>query len=264
MQQVIPGSRYFNIQLHVYAAFQLKAVHQGDISLMSEFMHTGDFSRPNLITLNIMRMHKKVIHKLDIVLCDGKTVELEMLTDQPGHSVVHKFPTQHPTPADLYLWKLALCKISSDFHVLTVKLQEYISPPHNHPHWMLNKIGTILHHDIVQGDKMYHEEYSPSSNPIDCRTQTGQRFNSTIMKNGPSNFHCYASITPSQLGKVLLHSLVPGFISPQPTSGFEHVIKSFANHSLWLSLDFDGDGSWILDGMLAQSLVIIHDGSYMK
>ena len=35
----------------------------------------------------------------------------------------------------------------------------------------------------------------------------------------------------------------------------------FANQSLWLSLDYDGDGSWILD---AQSLVIIHDGSYIK
>jgi hypothetical protein len=42
------------------------------------------------------------------------------------------------------------------------------------------------------------------------------------------------------------------------------VIKSFTNQSLWLSLDYNGDGSWILDGMLAQSLVIIHDGSYMK
>jgi hypothetical protein len=35
---------YFNIWLHVNAAFQFKAVHWGDISLISEFMHTGDFS----------------------------------------------------------------------------------------------------------------------------------------------------------------------------------------------------------------------------
>ncbi len=59
-----------------------------------------------------------------------------MLTDQPGYFDVHKFPTQHPTPADLNLWKLALRKLSSDFHVFTVKLQEYISPPHNHP-WVV-------------------------------------------------------------------------------------------------------------------------------
>jgi hypothetical protein len=68
---------------------------------------------------------------------------------------------------------------------------------------MLNNIGTILHHNIVQGgDKMYHEEYIPSSNPIRCRTRTGQRFNSSIVKNGQSNFYQYASVTLSQLGQV--------------------------------------------------------------
>jgi hypothetical protein len=230
---------------------------------MSEFMCTGIFSQPDLISLNIMRMHKIVIHKLDIVLYYGKTIKAEMLTDQPGYSDIHKFPTQRPTPSDLNLWKLALYKLSSDFHVFTVKLQEYISPPHNHPRWMLNNIGTIFHHNIVQGDKTYHEEYAPSSNPIDHRTGAGQHLNSTIVKNGPSNFDRYASVTPSQLGQVLLHSFLPGFIPLHPISGFEHMIKSFANQSLWLSLDYNGDGSWILDGM-AQSLVIIHDGSYMK
>jgi hypothetical protein len=49
---------------------------------MSEFMHTGDFSLPDLISLNIMRMYKNVIHKLGIVLCDEKTIKAEMLTDR--------------------------------------------------------------------------------------------------------------------------------------------------------------------------------------
>ncbi len=84
------------------------------------------------------------------------------------------------------------------------------------------------------------------------------------MKNGPSDFNQYAIVTPSQLGQVLLHSLVPKCITLQPISGFECVIKSFATQSLWLSLDYNGDRSWILYGMLAQSLVIFHDGSYMK
>jgi hypothetical protein len=54
------------------------------------------------------------------------------------------------------------------------------------------------------------------------------------------------------------------YINPIPVSGFEQTIKNMANQTLWLSLDYDGDGSWMLNGMLAQSLVIIHDGSYMK
>jgi hypothetical protein len=96
-------------------------------------MHIGNFSQPDLISLNIMHMHKKVIHKSDIVQCDGKLIKAKMLTDQPGHSDAQKFPTQRPTPANLNLWKLALCKISSNFHMFRIKLQEYISPPHNHP-----------------------------------------------------------------------------------------------------------------------------------
>jgi hypothetical protein len=81
---------------------------------------------------------------------------------------------------------------------------------------------------------------------------------------GQSLFQNYASVTLLQQGQVLLHSLVPMCINPVPVSGFEHTIKSMANQTLWLSLNYDGDGSWMLNGMLVQSLVMIHDGSYMK
>ncbi len=64
-----------------------------------------------------------------------------MLMDLPGHSDYHKFPTQRPTPADLSIWKTALHKLSSIFHVLTIKLQEYISPPHVLPHGCLTTLG---------------------------------------------------------------------------------------------------------------------------
>jgi hypothetical protein len=79
--------------------YQLKPVRKGDKSLMSEFMRIG-YRHDNLLSLNIMRMYKKVIHLSDIVMCDGKTIMLEMLTDLPGQSNVHKFPTQKPTKAD--------------------------------------------------------------------------------------------------------------------------------------------------------------------
>jgi hypothetical protein len=187
-----------------------------------------------------------------------------MLTDLPGHSDYHKFPTQRPTPTDLSIWKTALCKLSSKFYVLTVKLQEYISTPHILPRWLLNSLGTILHCNILRGKKMYHEVYLPSLNPLACRTRSGQCFNSTIFAYGPSNHQQYARVTLSQEGQVLLNFSIPGFVPSWPIYGFEHVIKSFANQTLWISLDYDRDGSWILNGMLAQSIGIIHDGSYMR
>jgi hypothetical protein len=111
---------------------------------------------------------------------------------------------------------------------------------------------------------MYHEVYLLSLNPLACRTQSGQRFNLACIAYGPFNHQHYASVTLSQEGQVLLHSSIPGFVPSRPIYGFEHVIKSFANQTLWFSLDYNGDGSWILNGMLAQSLVIIHDGSYTR
>ncbi len=256
---------YFKVQLNFDDEFHLKAVRWGDKSLMAEFMHVEKFTQSDLVSLNIMRMHKKVVHTSDIVLCDGKTIKSGMLTDSPGHSDLHKFPTQRPFPADVILWKMALRMISSDFLVLTVPLQEYVCDLHNLPQWMINDDGSILHNNIKStGDKEYHEVYIPMSNPLARKTRSGQQFNSIMVVMGGSGLQNYASVTLSQPGHVVIHSSIPRFISPPPVSGFEHAIKTLKNQSLWTSLDYDGDGSWILGGMLLQSLVIIHDGSYMK
>jgi hypothetical protein len=54
------------------------------------------------------------------------------------------------------------------------------------------------------------------------------------------------------------------YVPSSPVSGFEQTMGHFANQSLWGSLEYNGDGSWILNSMLAQSLIIIHNGLYMK
>ncbi len=123
-----------------------------------------------------MRMHKKVIHLSDIVLCNDKTIKPEMLLNLPGQSDTHKIPHQRPTPADLSLWRRALRKVSSEFHILMVLLQDYFSPPHDLPRWRLNDNGSILHNMITHGNQEYHEVYSPKSNPLACKTQSGQQF----------------------------------------------------------------------------------------
>jgi hypothetical protein len=61
-----------------------------------------------------------------------------------------------------------------------------------------------------------------------------------------------------------MHSLAAAATSPLVLLDFESNLKSDGNETLWESLDYDGDGSWILEGMINRSLIIIHDGSYMK
>ena len=85
---------FFNVCLRFNEDFQLKPIQQGDSSLISKFICFRELSPSDLVSLNMMRMHKKVIHKSDIILCDGKTIKTEMLTGSPSHSVSHKFPTQ--------------------------------------------------------------------------------------------------------------------------------------------------------------------------
>jgi hypothetical protein len=211
---------YFNIRLHFNEDFQLKPIRQGDSSLMSEFIRFGDLSPTDLVSLNIMRMHKKVIHKSDIVLCNGQTIKAEMLTGSPGHSDYHKFPTQRPTTANLTIWNTAICRLSSAFLVLTVKLQEYVGTPHSSPLWLLDGLGTTLHHN-VWGNKLYHEIYLPLMDTLARRTRSGQRFVSKLIAYGHSHFRRWASMTLSQEGQVFLHSLLPCFEPVQPVSRFK-------------------------------------------
>ncbi len=93
------------------------------MSLMSEFVRVG-YTQADLLSLNIARMHKMIIHLSDIVRCDGKTIEQSMLSASVGTSEAHKFPVQRPTPTDMNLWTTAQRRISSEFYVLTVHLQE--------------------------------------------------------------------------------------------------------------------------------------------
>ena len=81
---------------------------------------------------------------------------------------------------------------------------------------------------------------------------------------GYSEHSNFASIAHSKSGQVLMHSSAAAATSPPVLLGFESNLKSNGNGTLWESLDYDGDGSWILEGMINRSLIIIHDGSYMK
>ena len=47
-----------------------------------------------------------------------------------------------------------------------------------------------------------------------------------------------------------------------PTTFYE-ILESHGNPSLWENLSYNGDGEWIWEGLVAGSICIAHDGSYM-
>ncbi len=76
----------------------------------------------------------------------------------------------------------------------------------------------------------------------------------------------YARENPHFRGKVIseVYQAYQMQLSQNNALDFESNLKSNGNETLWESLDYDGDGSWILNGMINRYLIIIHDGSYMK
>jgi hypothetical protein len=197
-------------------------------------------------------------------MCNGKTVNRSMLSASAGHLEAHKFPVQRPTPTDMNLWTTALQMISSKFNVLTLPLQEHISTTHPRPSWRLSQNGDILHHNIKRNGKDYHVKYTPTNDPLIRQTRSGRQFQLNVTQIGYSESPIFATITHSQLEQLILHSLAAAPTPPVVSLGFEFNLRSYGNESLWRSLDYDGDGSWILEGMSNRSLIIIHDGSYMK
>ncbi len=133
---------YFNVRLKFQPEYRLGSVWQGDKLLMSEFIRVG-YKCTDLLSLNIVWMYKMIIHLSDVVMWDGKTVKRSMLSANVGKLEAHKFPVQRPTPTDINLWITALQRISSEFYVLTLSLQEYISIKHSKPSWQLNQNGDI-------------------------------------------------------------------------------------------------------------------------
>jgi hypothetical protein len=156
---------YFNVRLKFQPKYRLGPVRRGEKLLMSEFIRVG-YKRTDLLSLNIVRMYKMVIHLSDVVMCDGKTIKRSMLSENVGKLESHKFPVQRPTPTDMNLWITALQRISSEFYVLTLPLQEYISIKHSKPSWQLNQNEDILHHNIKINGQDYHVEYTPMNNPL--------------------------------------------------------------------------------------------------
>jgi hypothetical protein len=98
---------YFNVRLKFQPEYRLGPVWRGDKLLMSEFIRVG-YKRMDLLSLNMVRIDKMVIHLSDVMMCDGKTIKRSMLSANVGKSEAHKFPVQWPTPTDMNLWITAL------------------------------------------------------------------------------------------------------------------------------------------------------------
>jgi len=111
---------------------------------MEEFAHTG-FAHRELESLNTVRKYKQLLHLSDIVCCDGKTIERDILTRELGLESCHGFPVEWPVTADYSLWDHAICAISSSIHFLPEALGPFLKPPHQDIVWRTSNTNDRLY-----------------------------------------------------------------------------------------------------------------------
>jgi hypothetical protein len=246
----------FNAHASFDEKYQLHPIRDGDHSLMELF--SRHYGGPNLASLNVFRQHKNIVHVSCIVLCDGQTIDPSFLSITRGNSNLHKVPLQYPTPQDHALWKSALKLISSTYYMFPTKLDNYINAPHRCFTWRTNENGTVLHESLSAEEIMV---YVPS---IARMSRSGTTLTKSHTIIGASTLPFYASTSCTSATTICLHSWTAAYIPTTIPSTFWEQIWMHNNPSLWQNLQCDGDGTWIWEGLCMGSLVIIHDGSYMK
>jgi hypothetical protein len=246
----------FNVHASFDDKYQLHPIRDGDHLLMELFLRR--YGGPDLASLNVFRQHKNIVHVSCIVLCNSQTIDPSFLSITRGNSDLHKFPLQYPTPQDHAQWKSALKLISLAYYMFPTKLGDYINAPHGHFTWRANENGTVLHESLSAEEIMV---YVPSI------AQTS-RLGTTLTKShtiiGASTLPFYARTSCTSATTVRLHSWTAAYIPTTTPSTFWEQIRMHNNPSLWQNLRCNGDGTWIWEGLCMGSLVIIHDGSYMK
>ena len=94
-------------------------------------------------------------------------------------------------------------------------------------------------------------------------TRSGFEYQLELTQAHSPRFTCHATVLPVNDSTVRCHSSASFFSPDPPPTSFLDTLLSWGHATLWDNLSFTGDGSWIQNGLVAGSLVIVHEGSYM-
>jgi hypothetical protein len=247
----------FNVDLSLHPSNDVPLTRTGDRALMELFYNAGCYNKVQLDILNRVRKYKCSHSVSDIVDCDGFKVKPSILTTEIGISS-RRFSYEQPTGSDFTLWRAAVAQITSPSFTLTTRLGQYIAFPHHESDWYAsNDKSTLfrLHSDDTC------DVYCTNFDGRTPRSQVYERQKS--IPSLPKSVQ-FASVDTFDPNFVQLRSTatIPPPLNP-PTELFD-VLRSYGNDSLWRHLEIDGDGKWLRRGLLLGTLIMVHDGSYMR
>ena len=224
---------------------------------MDCFIETGQFTPDQLCILGCYRKFFSVHSLGEILHCDGRSVRRTYLQYRRGTSS-RTYPFEKPRRLDLQLWITALKLVTSPSLFVSPPLGEFLITPPNHDGWFMDEKKNVLY--------WLHEDDSYEMYTLDHGTRSHRRSRyrwSCTLSEQPQYTHL-ASISHQHDDLVYLHSTSAIPRLPTIRNKFLDILHSWPNQSLWQYLNCDGDGEWIRQGVLRQTLTIVHDGSYMK
>ena len=121
----------------------LGPVREGDVSVMAAFWDLG-YRGASFKRLNRVRKFLCVVHKSDLVACDGRTVMNDVLNRLEGESIRHRFPTEQPEGRDFNLWRAAVSQLCSGKFLLQ-PVGRYLANPHFDWQWTATSDRRVLY-----------------------------------------------------------------------------------------------------------------------
>ena len=254
----------YGVTYRIHPRYDIPLLRYNDSTIMDKATRLGIYSMPELCVINRVRRYKKVHSMGDVIMCDGRNVSPDMLTQSPGESS-REFPIEKPTSSNFRLWNECLHALTSQQLRLFHRLGDYISSPHGKDSWFTCSDRSELYR--ITGPNSY-DLFTRESAGVS--TRRGAKYIQRESHEG----HCIklyrASVRPVMIfshpssTQVRLHSLARVYNPPDDDKTILERLKSWENRTLWSTFKCDDDGEWIYRAIYLGSLVIAHDGSYMS
>jgi hypothetical protein len=218
------------------------------------------FVKSAWLAINRVRKYKG-LHSIgiaDLLLCDGRTVDPWVLTTEPSDSS-RVFSVEQPTRSDFATFRRAVQLLISPSLVLPTPLGQFVGQPHRKDAWFVDEDRESLFHATSESSYI---QYTRQSNSRASRY--GTCYTQPVAHAGQCPRHTRASVqaVDERNEAVRLHSVAAVHVPAPHRRSFLERIRALPNQSLWKHLVVDGDGSWIYEGLLANTLVCMSDGSY--
>jgi hypothetical protein len=253
---------HFGVRLELDKTITFQPFRLDDKSIMRWFIESNLFSKHQLVRLNRVRKRKCLFFLSELLLCDGQKVNVFLLDGSEGCSRTRTYPFEKPTGADVDLWRTAIRTLTSPTYYLPTRLG-FLQRLDPNMDWFWNEQDNLLvrYNRNDDGNIRAYDQFTLSDGGTARRPQFTWHHSSLLR---PNNITHAASvyIMDDHTVSLISHTYLPP--PPISPSSIVEILQSWGNDSLWNDLQLDGDGSWLIEGIMHGTVEGAADGSFMK